>query len=257
MISGTDYSTLKSSKGQSFVTRLLFTGEKGTERLTLSVILEVENPSNRFFGYAPFKYNLWSEGAQFYEEGEITMLRDHLSATAQLMQLLEIQRMVAHLLNKYLTLTCGQARPWTLRQHEALYKLAQMDMEGGIPDNRRMILETSVFRTIHPLKWSIHTLLLVVRKVIAFYSLQHRPKLAGLIFRLRYYRVIFSNGYSSYLRYMKFIDNTDLMLDEKHNVLGYNIEMEMLEEMEQEEENEEDEEYEDEEDWDYRDYDNT
>ncbi|KAH8093716.1 hypothetical protein BXZ70DRAFT_1035295 [Cristinia sonorae] len=150
-----DFITLqKSSKGQSFITRLVFTGEKGTERLALSVILEVENSSNRFFGYASFKYNLWSEGAQFYEEGETTMLRDH-----------QIQHMVAHLLNKYLTIYCGQARPWTLRQHEALYKLVQMDMEGHIHDNGQMSLETSVFRTIHSLKWSIHTLLLAVRKV--------------------------------------------------------------------------------------------
>ncbi|KAH8080302.1 hypothetical protein BXZ70DRAFT_910997 [Cristinia sonorae] len=124
-------------------------------------------------------------------------------------------------------------------------------MEGCIPDNAQMSLETSVFRTIHPLKWSIHTLLRAVRKVITFYSLQHRPKLAGLLFRLRYYRIIFSNGYSSYLRYMKFIDNADLMLNEQHNILGYNVEMEMLEEME------EDEDEEDGEDWDYRDYDNT
>ncbi|KAH8068593.1 hypothetical protein BXZ70DRAFT_911739 [Cristinia sonorae] len=160
----------KFSKGQSFITRLLFTGEKGAEHLMLRVSLEVQNPSHRFFGYAPFKYHLWTEGAQFYEGGETTMLTDHLSATAQLIQLLEIQRMVAYLLNKYLTIRCGQARPRTLRQHEALYKLAQMDMEGHIPDNGRMSLETSVFRTIHPLKWSIHTLLLAVRKVIAFYQ---------------------------------------------------------------------------------------
>ncbi|KAH8070659.1 hypothetical protein BXZ70DRAFT_1013336 [Cristinia sonorae] len=160
---------------------------------------------------------------------------------------------MASLSNKYLAIRCGQARPWTLRQHEALYKLAQMDMEGCIPDNGWMSLETSVFKT---LKWSIHTLLRAVRKMVAFYSLHYRPKLAGLLFRLSYYRVIFSNGYSSYLRYMKFIDNTDLMLDERHNVLGYNIVMEMLEEMEEEEE-EEEEDKEDKEDWDYRDYDNA
>ncbi|KAH8080303.1 hypothetical protein BXZ70DRAFT_910998 [Cristinia sonorae] len=185
-------------------------------------------------GYAPFKCHLWTEGAQFHKGGETTMLTDHFSATAQLIRLLEIQRMVAYLLNKYLTICCGQARPWTLRQHEALYKLAQMDMEGCIPDNRQMILETSVFRTIHTLKWSIHTLLRAVRKMVAFYSLQHRPKVAGLLFCLRYCRIIFSNGYSSYLRYMKFIDNTDLMLDERHNVLGYNVVMEILEDEEYE-----------------------
>lgn len=44
----------KFSKGQSFITRLLFTGEKGAERLTLSVTLEVQNPSNRFFGGSLF-----------------------------------------------------------------------------------------------------------------------------------------------------------------------------------------------------------
>ncbi|KAH8073812.1 hypothetical protein BXZ70DRAFT_911586 [Cristinia sonorae] len=203
-----DFITLqKFSKGQSFITRLLFTGEKGAERLTLSMYLDVQNPSHRLF----------------------------VSATAQLIQLLEIQRMVAYLLNKYLTICCSQTRPWTLRQHEALYKLAQMDMEGRIPDNGQMSLEASVFRTIHPLKWSIHTLLQAVRKVIAFYSLQHRPKLAGLLFHLRYYRVIFSNGYSSHLKYMKFIDNAELMLNCRHNVLGYNVVMEMLEEQQEEE----------------------
>ncbi|KAH8073813.1 hypothetical protein BXZ70DRAFT_1013227 [Cristinia sonorae] len=186
----------KFSKGQSFITRLLFTGEKGAERLTLSMYLDVQNPSHRLF---------------------------------------EIQRMVAYLLNKYLTICCSQTRPWTLRQHEALYKLAQMDMEGRIPDNGQMSLEASVFRTIHPLKWSIHTLLQAVRKVIAFYSLQHRPKLAGLLFHLRYYRVIFSNGYSSHLKYMKFIDNAELMFNCRHNVLGYNVVMEMLEEQQEEE----------------------
>lgn len=96
---------------------------------------------------------------------------------------------MAYLSNKYLTICCGQARPWTLRQHEALYKLAQMDMEGHIPDNRRMILEASVFKTIHP------------------------------------------HGYSFYLRYMKFIDNAELMLNRRHNVLEYKVVMEMLEEM--------------------------
>ncbi|KAH8096839.1 hypothetical protein BXZ70DRAFT_908395 [Cristinia sonorae] len=158
-------------------------------------------------GYAPFKYHLWTEGAQFHEGGETTMLTDHFSATAQLIRLLEIQCMVAYLLNKYLTHYCDQARPWTLRQHEALYKLAQMYMEGCIPDNGRMSLETSVFRTIHLLKW-----------------------------------------YSYYLKYMKFIDNADLMLNERHNVLGYNVVMEMLEEMEKENENEDEE---------YGDYDNA
>ncbi|KAH8067669.1 hypothetical protein BXZ70DRAFT_911753 [Cristinia sonorae] len=187
----------KSSKGQSFITRLSFTGEKNAERLTLSMYLDVRDPSHRFFGYAPFKYYLWTEGAT-------TILMDH-----------------------------------------SLYKLAQMDVEGHIPDNRRMSLETSVFKT---LKWSIHTLLRAVRKMVAFYSLQHCPLLAGLLFRLSYYRIIFSNGYPSYLRYMKFIDNTDLMLDERHNVLGYNVVMEILEEIEEDKEEEEDEDEKDEED---------
>lgn len=56
---------------------------------------------------------------------------------------------------------------------------------------------------------------------------------------------------------MKFIDNTDLMLDERHNVLGYNVVMEILEEIEEDEEEEEDEDEKDKEDWDYRDYDNA
>ncbi|KAH8077276.1 hypothetical protein BXZ70DRAFT_1081071 [Cristinia sonorae] len=67
----------KSSKGQSFITRLVFTGEKGAERLTLSVYLDIQNPSNRFFRYAPFKCHLWTEGAQFHKGGKTTMLTDH------------------------------------------------------------------------------------------------------------------------------------------------------------------------------------
>ncbi|KAH8093714.1 hypothetical protein BXZ70DRAFT_909087 [Cristinia sonorae] len=75
-----DFITLqKSSKGQSFITRLVFTGEKGTERLALSVILEVENSSNRFFGYAPIKYHLWTEGAT-------TILMDHCGNLAAIAQ---------------------------------------------------------------------------------------------------------------------------------------------------------------------------
>ncbi|KAH8104478.1 hypothetical protein BXZ70DRAFT_904678 [Cristinia sonorae] len=84
-----DFITIQqSSKGQSFITRLLFTGEKGAERLTLSMYLDVQNPSHRFFsgslfaltngwlfyllmsGYAPFKYHLWTEGVT-------TILMDH------------------------------------------------------------------------------------------------------------------------------------------------------------------------------------
>ncbi|KAH8074202.1 hypothetical protein BXZ70DRAFT_1013195 [Cristinia sonorae] len=185
----------KSSKGQSFVTRLLFTGEKGAERLTLSVILEVQNPSNRFFGG---RRNRDLNGSPDPTHGGplVEQIPDYLRP--------------GQTLDSQATRSSTNWRKWTWKD-----------------------------------------------KVIAFYSLQHRSKLAGLIFRLRYYHVIFSNGYSSYLTYMKFIDDADLMLDEKHNVLGYNVEMEMLEEMEQEEENEEDEEYEDEEDWDYRDYDNA
>ncbi|KAH8070657.1 hypothetical protein BXZ70DRAFT_1081249 [Cristinia sonorae] len=54
----------KSSKGQSFITRLSFTGEKSAERLTLSMYLDVRDPSHRFFVY------LWTEGAT-------TILMDH------------------------------------------------------------------------------------------------------------------------------------------------------------------------------------
>ncbi|KAH8093715.1 hypothetical protein BXZ70DRAFT_909088 [Cristinia sonorae] len=133
-----DFITLqKFSKGQSFITRLLFTGEKGDECLTLSMYLDVQNPSHRLFGYASFEYHLWTERTELQKGGETMILTDH-----------QIQCMVAYLLNKYLTICCGQARPWTFRQHEALYKLAKMYMEGCIPDNRQMILETSVFKTL-------------------------------------------------------------------------------------------------------------
>ncbi|KAH8070655.1 hypothetical protein BXZ70DRAFT_911685 [Cristinia sonorae] len=75
-----DFITLeKSSNGQFFITRLLFTGEKGAEHLTLSMYLDVQHPSHRFFGYAPIKYHLWTEGAT-------TILMDYCGNLAAIAQ---------------------------------------------------------------------------------------------------------------------------------------------------------------------------